>query len=169
MPPMPINARLEGLGELKTQLAQLPKYTQKRVLERALLKAAQPILADARRLVAVDTGALRDSLQATTLPPHGVATGRKVYGATIAAGGSVAQARAAAKALGPQPAVVYVGPGRNPQSSLIEFGTSLMPPQPYMRPAWDINRDKVPSIVGPEIWAEIQKAVQRRSASRRLK
>ncbi len=162
-----LTASLEGLDELKTRLAQLPKYTQKRVLERALLKAAQPIAEDARRLVPIRTQDLFRSIQVTTRPPHGVQTGPKAYGAVIAGGGTPAQARAAAKALGPQPAAVYIGPGRHPQSSLMEFGTSHSAARPYMRPAWDLNRVKVLAIVGPEIWTEMQKAASRLGRRRR--
>lgn len=159
-----ITFEVVGLKECQEALLQLPKATSRNVQIRALMRQARPIAAAARALAPVDRGDLRDSIQATTQRPHGNKTAAATaFASTLGGGGSVDEARSAAKAAGPSPVEVFVGPGRNPQSSLQEFGTSRHPPQPYMRPAWDLHQKLALDGIARDLWDEIQKTVARRA------
>lgn len=70
--------------------------------------------------------------------------------------------------------LMFVGSGA-PHAHLVEFGTGprfhksgkyvgIMPPDPFLRPAWDANKDQVLATLADAIRDEIAKAIGRRSA-----
>lgn len=166
MPANPVTVKVVGLKECQEALKELPKATARNVQLRVLLKRAKPIVAYAKAMVPVRFGDLKKSIQATANRPHGVSSpAQAAFGRVTAAGGSQAQAQAAAKAVGPAPVEVFIGPGRNPQSSLQEFGAKRFPPQPYMRPAWDFGKQDALNGIAQDLWDEIQKSAARRAAN----
>lgn len=56
---------------------------------------------------------------------------------------------------------VFAGPGPHPKAVQQEFGNSLHPAQPFVRPAWDATKHEALEIVKSELGAEIDKAAQR--------
>jgi HK97 gp10 family phage protein len=166
MPANPVSVQVTGLKECQEALKELPKATARNVQIRVLLKRARPIVAYAKAMVPVRFGDLKNSIQATANRPHGQkAPATQAFAQVIAAGGSQLQAQAAARAAGPAPVEVFIGPGRHPQSSLQEFGTRHHPPQPYMRPAWDFGKRDAYTGIAKDLWDEIQKAAARRAAN----
>jgi HK97 gp10 family phage protein len=165
---MPITVKVDGLAELKANLAELPKATQRRVQQRILLKRAQLIVAAAKAKAPVDQGDLRNSIHATTKRPKGHKTpAARAFATTRGMGGTAAQARAAAKAAGSAPVEVFIGPGRHPQATQQEFGNKNHGPQPYMRPAWDENKNAMLDGIAKDMSDEIKKSVARRRQIRR--
>jgi HK97 gp10 family phage protein len=159
---MPIPVKVDGLAELKANLAELSKATQRRVQQRVLLKRAQPIVAAAKAKAPVDQGDLRNSIHATTKRPKGHKTpSARAFAATRGAGGTAGQARAAAKAAGSAPVEVFIGPGRHPQATQQEFGNKNHVPQPYMRPAWDENKKAMLDGIGKDMGDEIKRTAER--------
>lgn len=140
------SVRIDGLKELDEALAQLPRATGKGVLRRTGIRALAPVIARARELVPVDKGDLKESLKITT----------KL---------SKRQQRENAKAVAQGKATVqlYAGAAALPHAHLVEFGTAQMTPQPFMRPAWDENKDKVLELIKSELADEITKAAARLS------
>jgi HK97 gp10 family phage protein len=140
-----------GLAETLAALRRLPEVaTQKNVLRRALVKAAQPI-ADAARAIAPDdprTSApdLRSSI--------GVATEL------------IERHRSKLKE---NDVEVYVGPTRQVGRSVlryasnVEYGTFRAAPHPYLRPAFDANKAMVMDILAKELTVEFEAAVRRAS------
>lgn len=59
--------------------------------------------------------------------------------------------------------MAYMGPNRDPKTHFQEFGTAHHGPQPYMRPAWDEHKARVPAEIGKNLWAEIQKTAKRKA------
>lgn len=129
--------------ELEKMLDQLPKAMSKAVLRNALKKAAKPIKEQA---ASTAPGSIGKSMKIATQR-----TGRRVR---------------ARKAV-----FVFVGP-TEPHSHLVENGTGPryhangkyvgeMPPNPFLRPAWDANKGKSLGILTKEIEAELLKAVKR--------
>jgi HK97 gp10 family phage protein len=162
-----ITVKVDGLRDLQAALAELPKATQTAVLKRTLLKAAEPIVTKAKELAPVRTGALRKSIRAVAQSKGGQA-GKAAFHATMKAGGTRKEAAAAARAANranPSSAdvVVLIGPARLPYAHMVEFGTSEMGPQPYMRPAWDANRERVLESIKADLANEITKTVARRA------
>jgi len=157
--------RVEGLRELDAALAELPKAVARNTLRRVLKKAGQPIAEKARQLAPVDTGRLRDSINVS--PKLGTKAGQKEYAAAMkqglgqeAAVAAMRDARRAAKGEGSF-AEMYVGPGRQPHAHLQEFGSVNNRPHPFMRPAWDANKDEALEIIKRDLGGEIAKAAKR--------
>jgi HK97 gp10 family phage protein len=70
VPELAVN--VTGLAELERALNELPDKVAKNVARAALRAAAAPVLEEARRLVPVKSGKLRDSLRITTSLRGGV-------------------------------------------------------------------------------------------------
>ncbi len=136
---------IEGLRELDAALAELPRTIAKNATKRALAKAAEPIAEEAKRLVPVDSGLLRNSIAISTKLKNKV--GRAEFSAVLRGGGSRAEAvaamRDARRAAGaPSFAEIYIGPAwpKGFYGTFVEFGTSDTAAQPFMRPAWDSQK-----------------------------
>lgn len=163
---MALKVRVEGLADLERALRGLPKATGKTVLRRTLVSAADPILKAAVANAPELTGDLK----------IGLGSGSKL---------TARQKRAAGKAAtfvqvagdgkksyrsGPSTGVeMHVGPATtarfrrapDPAGLLNEFGTVNMPAQPFMRPAWDGNKQAALETIKTQLGDEITKAAAR--------
>lgn len=173
---MSVTVSVAGLRELDRALGYLPKATARNVLVRTLNKAAQPIVDEAKRLAPVGkTGNLSDSITASSRVKN--KTGAAEYSAAMRAGLGKAAARsaliAARRANRGQGsfAQMFVGPARGKgvirYAHIVEFGSVDTSPQPYMRPAWDGNKDKALEIIKAELGNEIIKAARRVGRSKK--
>jgi len=144
-----IDAAIYGAKELENALNELPKSMSKSALRTALTKSAQPVVEAAKRYVPVDTGELRDS----------ITTGTKL---------TKNQRRFQLKVGGAQ---IFIGASwpKGAHAHLVEFGFMLtghepskvrirhIPAQPFLRPAWDENKDQVLARIGGELWKALLK------------
>ena len=164
---MKLTVKVEGLRELDRALGDLEKKaTRKAVARRALKKAAKPMVDRAQALAPKLSGALALSIHAGTKTAEGNA-GQQAFAATMKAGGTRAQAGAAARAANRAAAGtvwLHVGPGRHPQAIFQEFGTIHHAPQPYMRPAWDETKDGMIDAIKRDLAEEITKTAARAAA-----
>jgi HK97 gp10 family phage protein len=118
---------ITGLTELEKKLTGLEeKLTE--ALSEALDEIAGKIRDDARDLAPVDTGALRRSIRTEKKG--------KLEVLVIAGGGGVTNPRTGRE-------VDYAG--------YVEYGTSRMSPQPYMRPALEKNLNLILRIVKEKV------------------
>jgi HK97 gp10 family phage protein len=138
-----VSIKLEGLKEIAAALDDLPKATGKNILRRVLLARAEPIAKAAIGNVPVLTGALRSSINVSTRLTR--------------------RQRKKHRKAKPDDVEVFVGPGTDPAAHLQEFGTSKEPAQPFMRPAWDAEKNGVMDGIKDDLWGEIEKAVARRA------
>lgn len=172
---MSIRVSVSGFAELDKALGQLPKATARNVLKRTLDKAAQPIVDEAKTLVPVRTGTLRDSIVASTKVKN--KTGKAEFAAAMRAGlgrdtavAALRQARRDAKGQGSF-AETFVGPARGKgvigYAHIVEFGSVNDPPRPYMRPAWDSKQREALAIIRAELGNEIIKAARRIGRSKK--
>lgn len=132
--------KVEGLKELERALRELPRATAKNVMKRVLIKAGTPVAEKAAAMAPVETGSLQKA----------VGIGSRLT-------------RRQKSASPKQSAVeVYIGVGRSlPQGHMQEFGTVKLPPQPFLRPAWDGGQTAVLEDIKTLTWAEIEKAAAR--------
>ncbi|SNT76715.1 HK97-gp10 family putative phage morphogenesis protein [Paracoccus seriniphilus] len=146
---MSVTIDVEGFAELEKALDNLSKSAGKAVLRRALKKAAQPTADLARSMAPVKTGKLAKS----------VIVGTRLDGR---------QARIHRRMFRDDKAAVemFVGPsylrgdgGRH--GHLVEFGTSKMAARPFMRPAWDQDKNAMLERLSDELWAELEKSIRR--------
>ena len=159
--------QLVGMRELEQALAALPAEVNRRSIGFKALRAGGEVIAEAARaLVAFDEGGLRESIGVYTF------LNRKNF----ADKGEIA------------PIEVYVGPWQSWKGSWIEFGTAehtitaegaalinaltgeifgknvtipAIPPQPFMRPAWDLSKLHALDLIGASLGLEVEKAAKR--------
>ncbi len=117
-----IEFKITGAKEMERLLKELGPNVASRVGDKALRAGAKPIVAEAKRLVPVKTGALRKAI-------------------------TVAVQR---RRKGPGERVVLIG-FKRPESRrahLTEFGTVNAPAQPFLRPALDSKAGEALNEVG---------------------
>lgn len=150
---------LQGVEELDKAFRSLPDAVGKSVLIGALREAAVPVRDDAKSFAPHDDGDLIDSIQIST---------------------RLTNSQKPAFRAGRFSGTVFVGPS-HPKGShgvLVEFGTGprynkagkylgVMPPQPFMRTAWDQNQDRILKILREIIWSKLKGAA--RSLAKRAK
>lgn len=164
--------RVSGFKELDAALAELPRAVAKGALTRTLRKAAEPIAEEARRLVPVDTGDLRDSIAVSAKIKN--RAGAAEFAAAMRAGlgkGAAVQAMRDARRVAGQDysAVMHVGPSvpKGFHGHLVEFGTVDTPIQPFMRPAWDSQKRVALDTIKDELGRQIIAAARRIGRSKR--
>ena len=140
--------KLEGFRELEAALANLPKATAKNVLKRTLMKAADPIDEDASARAPIDLGGLQRSVVTGTK----LTKSQRSSGPTLTAEGFRSDAKNYVE--------VHVGTSR-PRGQFMEFGTFKDMPQPFMRPAWDANKNKALDTIKVTLGREIEKSAKR--------
>jgi len=168
---MKITVRVEGLSESKEALRELPKSLQKAAVRRVLVMAAEPIRAAAAGYAPRDTGELAESMTIATSFDNPV--GKSEYGAVLARGGTKKQAVQALRdarrgsSSGSKPPFVWVGPAAAKDKAgaikriVQEFGSKFQRPHPYMRPAWDSEKENALSIFARELATEIERTAAR--------
>ena len=154
---MKTSFKIEGLKELDAALAELPKATGKNVMRRVARKALEPVIKAAKPYAPVNKGKLRQSLAVSTKLSKRQA----------------ALARREEAAEGKASITVYAGAAALPHAHLMEFGTKArvqkktgkstgsVKPRPFMRPAWDSQRDNVLKIFTGDMMKEIEAAATR--------
>jgi len=130
--------KIEGLKELDIALRELPKATSRNVLKRALTKAAKPIETAAQAKVPVLTGALKQSIK----------IGPK----------SKLDPKVRSTHIQKSPVEVFVGAGALPHAHLIELGAAGRAAHPFLRPAFDENKQGALESIKRDIAEEIEKA-----------
>lgn len=149
---MTASLTISGFKEIDALLQSMPRRLAGQGVTAGLRKALQPVAAAARSYA---PGSLDTRIR---IAP------------TIKAG---QQAQSLEKP-GPSRRVMYVG-STAPHAHLVEFGTGprfhksgkyvgIMPPDPFLRPAWDAHKDEVLANLSQAIKEEIAKAIGRRSA-----
>ena len=182
---MTIKFKIEGLKSVEKALLELEKAaTRKTVVRNALKKAAVPIAS------AMGTNAARTpepKIGASILIGTKIKgeAGKAAYTQSMRQGFNKAaalkamrDARRAAKGSMP-PVIIYVGPSeRFSMSHFWEFGIAPhvnggtfagtrhpgVRPTPFIRPAWDSQREAALTILKAEMVSQIQKAAKRQSA-----
>lgn len=148
--------KLQGFRELEADLSNLvdmvggSKATGKNVLKRVLLKAADPIERDAAANAPQLSGTLR----------RDVKTGTRL----------TRRQAGMARKLGKSSVEVHVGVA-DPAGVQTEFGNQHQAAEPWLRPAWDGNKDGALDTIGSELGSEIARASARaaKKAARRAR
>lgn len=135
-----MTVKIEGLRELDRALGELPKATGRNVLRRYTKARLKPVEDMAKALVPVDEGYLRAS----------ITTGTRL------------NRRQASQAKKEGPAFVEMHTGTNSRNGVPrEFGTFRTRATPFIRPAWDAEKDGILVGIAADLGKEIDKAAAR--------
>lgn len=144
-----VSVKMEGLATTVANLELLAKSTQKNVVRRTLRKAGEPV---------ADTAA--------ALAPH--ATGNLAFSIVVAT--QLTRRHKAEQRNRASEVEVYIGPaggtGALFYASAQEFGTIVTHANPFMRPAWDAQKENVLTMIILGLGTEVDKAAKR--AARKL-
>jgi HK97 gp10 family phage protein len=124
---MAINLKFNVEEDISKRLKELGPRVARKHGQKAVREGLKPVLAEARRQVPVDTGALKRSLRIVNL--------KRRFGGVVAA-----QVRSLA-----------------PHAHLIEFGTVKMAAQPFLRPALDSGAQRVFDVLGRQLADGLEK------------
>lgn len=155
-----VTVKIDGLAETNRNLLALGPRAGKAVLRRVLKKAAEPIYQAAKARAPV-----RSEDREIYFGPKG---NRKLRlpgttRALVLSSNKLTQRQArTARKEGKDSAEHYVG-SRDRVARLIEFGTVEAPAQPFLRPAWDQNKDEALRIIIRELDEEIVKTAGRQA------
>lgn len=147
---MNVGFKVEGFRDMEKALAQLKRGTAKGVTRRSLKKVLKPVAE------AADASAFEIAI-----------TSKLTARQKVRARGDFSRSVV----------TMYVGPidedGQGaPHAHLIEFGTmprhhdsgkfvGAVMADPFMRPAWDAHRPLLLERLGKEVWANIEKTIER--------
>ena len=159
--------KVRGFRELEQALGEFKKATARSIANRALKRAAEPIAEAARTKAGRFSGKLKASIGVS--PRLAKKVGSAEFAAALAGGASKQEAIGALRearrgAAGGSLTTMHVGPGQLAQAITEEFGTADQPPHPFMRPAWDGNRQAALDSIADELRLEIGKAAKRAAA-----
>lgn len=139
---------IEGVEELERALNELPRSVGRQVLVRTGRKALKPVHRRAKQMA--PNQRLKKSIRTSTKVSASQQRDVSVRGGVTLFVGSNA----------PDAHLIEWGTGPRYQKTTGRY-TGIMPPDPFMRPAWDTQRDEVLDIMRREIWNELVKGAQR--------
>jgi HK97 gp10 family phage protein len=141
--------KVEGLADLEREMNQLSKSAGRRVLRASLQKSTPELINKMKANAPVASGALRDSITATTKLAK-------------------AQSRQHKKMFKDDKLAVefFIGPSYNlgaggRHAHFLEFGTVNISPQPFARPAFDSDKMKLLGRVEDNLKTEFNKSLAR--------
>ncbi|AZB56549.1 HK97 gp10 family phage protein [Cereibacter sphaeroides] len=146
---MSVTVSVSGLRELEAQLANLSRAAGKGALRRALHRAAKPLAELAASKAPERSGALKGS----------IIVGAKLNGRQTRLHRRLFRDDRAAVELFVGPSYLRGDGGRH--GHLVEFGTLHMAAQPFLRPAWDQDREALLERLRADLWQQVSKAVAR--------
>lgn len=141
-----IDISILGVPELQKKLAALPWALQRKIMRKALRLAGKPVLATAKAMVPVDTGALKKGLKLRAIKRNS----RGIIGVRVTT--------PSREALGLEKDEAYY-------PAVLEFGIQGKPAHPYMRPAIETNRSKSLDIIKTEVAKGLEQEAARPAAS----
>jgi HK97 gp10 family phage protein len=150
--------KVEGLAELEKALFQLGSTsTARRVGQRALMVAAEPMVDAIKALAPKDRPML---VQAITAKPSNRNRGNDTASVVIGIDSEVDPAVWKMRKRGKGG---YRDPGVAGEAVVQEFGTEKMQANPFMRPGFDATAAEVIVAVGRTLGPEIEKAAARQA------
>lgn len=165
-----------GLKDLEKQMQNLSRAASKGAARRAAIKAMRPMADLASSLAPRDTGELAASIIVSAKAKGAAAdVGKAEFAAVMRQGGSRAEAASALRtarrnsdaASGAPSIELFMGPtvGATKKDAIKriaqEFGTIKMAAHPYMRPAWDQDKNAMLERLKANLWEEVEKSLVR--------
>lgn len=153
--------KVEGLAELRDKLLALGPALGARVLRSGARAAMQPVLEEARRLVAVDTGLTRDSITLRAKMPKSGDTltrvGIKIQKLSAAKRAYSLKGTGGSRNLKKSTMRAYYRESAHWRWHFLEFGTKTQRAQPFLRPALAKHKDQVIAALRLEVAKRVER------------
>lgn len=163
---MSLTIKVEGLATLEQALFELGSTsTARRVGQRALMEAAEPMVARIKALAPDDPRTPLGLKQAIAAKPSNRNRSSDTAEVIIGMNWDIEPARDVPRKSGRG---TYRDPGVGGNALIQEFGTTKRKAQPFMRPAFDAEAENTIRRVGQTLGPEIEKSAAR-LARRRAK
>jgi len=156
---MALSLKLTGIDNIQDMLAELPKATNKNVVRRAMMDAAEPMAEHAADLAPVLGGDLSEGITVTTQIVKSQADDTRRPGKDEVRAFVGANYRPGTDGYAPHAHLVEFGTGERQHKSGKSVGQ--MPAQPFMRPAFDGGKDTFISRFSTALLEQVNKAVAR--------
>lgn len=160
--------KVEGLAELDRKLKAIPRELAGKnggPLRRALFAATRPILAQAKSLAPVDTGNLARNLIAKRDRNPAASGAAERYIVTVRAKRLSRKAKAAARTASGR--IDYRKAGDAFYARFVEFGTAKVAAQPFLRPAFEQNKERAVQIFRDRLGRDLDGIVRKLARSPR--
>lgn len=139
-----VTVKIDGLQELGQRMKSLSSDVNNRIARAATVAGAVVIRKAAQQKVPVDTGNLKKNIIVKRLPKGETPmTSEHIV--------TVRQGKLTEKQKGSGIQDAFYG-------RFVEYGTAKMPARPYMRPAYDENKEKAVEAIKDRIRARLDKA-----------
>lgn len=156
-----MSIKVKGLEGVMAQLREVSMEMGSKALAKAGRASFKKVLESAKQLVPVDSGDLREAMVIRVVKPVSSRVDALVVGIQIVArSGASKQALMAAAAFG-EAQSKRLPPSR--RWHFIELGTKNRAPQPFLRPALDMNSQGVVDDLSIELRKKIAAAVKKAS------
>lgn len=163
-----IKVEYEGFAETQELFKQIVNdfgyKDASNIMRNAVRQSMQPVLAKAKSMVAKDTGALAESLQAETRKPQRkdknskyILPGDVVIGAVTTASGKVLAKKAFTNLKNTKSKIKQVGIESDGRAMFLEFGTAKRAAKPFLRPALESSAAQVAGTLGESLGAALTK------------
>lgn len=147
---MSVFMKVDGFRDIEKALAELPRGTAKGVARRVMKKELQPVAAMAEALWPGANQVMKISSQVKGSQLGDVSFRESKSTTNMFVGATEPHAHLVEWGTGPR----YQKAGRY---------TGMMPPQPFLQPAWDLYKGGALEGLGKRMWEEISKTVARRA------
>lgn len=141
--PTTTRVRIEGLSQLGEAMRELGADVARRVSSQATYAGAKPIRAGARRNIqaspSVDTGDLLSAVIIKKLPKRELQQGET--------SAHIVTVRGRGKSFNKKGQRI----ARAPHASFVEFGTTRMPAEPFLRPAFEQNKSAAVTAIAERL------------------
>jgi HK97 gp10 family phage protein len=151
-----VEMKLQGFKELAAAMRELPDRVAKNALRSAVNAGATVIKKEAIRMAPEDTGALKANLYQKQIREQS-SIYKQVYYVGVRRGvakyANTAKNRRSGKA-----GQAYKNDGTTFYWKFLEFGTSKMAAKPFLRPAFEMQKESAVKAIGEKLDERIQKA-----------
>lgn len=148
-------ANTKGFAELAARMRQLPDLLARKSLRAAVNAGATVIKKEAQQRAPKLTGALAKNFYQKQIREQSTVLSQTFYVGVRSGLARYAKTKANKKA--GRAGQVYKDSGATFYWRFIEFGTSKMPARPFLRPAFEMQKENAVTAIGEKIRTELEK------------
>lgn len=149
---------VENLTQIENMFDQLGQKVSNKITRKALRAGSKSMLNTTRNMAPVDTGLMKRSLTVLALKRKAGRIGFRIGFKNVA---QIVERSTFGRGMGPQKSrFTNQSKRRHFYPAVIEYGAKNRPAKPFMRPAFERNKDGAMKIINEELRLGIDEAVR---------